>query len=162
MLPLDVHPDPEFHPPVEGLEIGESEFAFGRSGKRRPGERFSTLRLGRHEVHREELESNPSSLLVQGVRTPLLEVGIIDPPRLEHASRESRSGFDDTAGPIGEHRWHALLADGFTSGIESLVVSIGLELEPVRARRRAARSKTGREQGDHESAKSKERGGDEC
>ena len=162
MLPLDVHPDPEFHPPIEGLEIGEPEFAFGRSGQRRPGEGFSALRLGRHEVDGKELESNPSPLLVQGVRAPLLEVGIVDPPRLEHASRESRSRFDDATGPIGEHRWHALLADGFTSRIESLVVSIGLELEPIRARRRAARSKTGREQGDHESAKSKERGGDEC
>ena len=61
---------------------------FVSSGKRRPGQRRVARRLGWHEVDGEEFESNPATLLVQGARTPLLQIGIVDPPRFEHAAGE--------------------------------------------------------------------------
>jgi hypothetical protein len=138
MLPLDVHPDAKFHPPIERLEVGEPKLAFGRTGERRPDQCRIARRFGRNEVDGKKLESNPPPFLVQGARTPLIQIGIVDPPRLEHASRKSGPCFDDSTGPIGEHRWHALPSNGLTGSVERLVVSIRAELESIRARRCAA------------------------
>ena len=100
MGPLDIDPHPKLDRPLESGEIREAEFTLDRAGKRRADELFVPIGFGRNEVDRQKLEPHSTTLLVQGVLTPLLEAGIVDSPGLDHASRDARPSLDHPTHPI--------------------------------------------------------------